>query len=141
MNIKFHYEFNKIIDKKALEGKGPVLFALIEGRFSILKDSEAFFDDRYMNLLELAVELQKWIALGIDKDDFYFVSIDHDQPILTFIRLPNYKWTINSIWKNGDGLETERDDLLSLVLKFINKIEVDLQERYNVSVFDYVDKD
>ena len=58
----------------------------IEGDLQIYVNGALYLAGSYMNVVELAIQLGKWlesIRLGVTRD-FIYESIDHDEPILLF---------------------------------------------------------
>jgi hypothetical protein len=74
--MKFTVYDNKI-DEDIILKCGIHLMALIESDLKIYNNGILFFDEPYINLLELSVQLYKWMK-NIFKKDFVYLSIDHE---------------------------------------------------------------
>jgi len=114
--------------------EGTELLYLIEGSLKVYSDIECFFDDPYMNLLEFAACLYKWLYISGGVNDFAFESVDHDEPILVFKRIDKGKWVVDSIWRRGEALLVTGHELMSAISEFLARFDRDLHDEYGLAI-------
>jgi hypothetical protein len=137
--MRIEYDLSDIdIDSKTLKTGGSLLFPLIEGSFSIYFDTYLFFFEPYFNLLEFSASLYKWLYSDKMKSDYFFRSIDSDQIILTFSRMRDSSWLIDSIWKKGDTIRISKKDLEIASIGFIQSLDMVLEQKYNLKSMQFV---
>lgn len=133
--MKIEYTLRSKEATRGTEGvEGTELLYLIEGNLQIHRGTECFFDDPYMNLLEFAVCLHKWLCISGAINDFIFESIDHDEPILVFRRINKEKWVVDSIWRRGEELLVTGHELISALAEFLARFDRYLHDEYRLSI-------
>jgi hypothetical protein len=71
-------------------------YAAVNGDLTIAVDDIIIFNEPYVLLLELAFSFEKW--LNNTDQDFIYDSIDHDEPIFSFVKTSSGLYSFNSIW-------------------------------------------
>jgi len=71
-------------------------YATVNGDLTISVDDIIIFNEPNILLLELAFSFDKW--LNNTDQDFTYDSIDHDEPILSFVKTSSGLYSFNSIW-------------------------------------------
>ena len=108
----------------------------IEGDLQIYVNGAAFIDEPYMNVVELAVQLGRWldsIRHGVMRD-FVYESIDHDEPILFFI-IEQEGVRISSTWQKFELVEVQPLDVVMVAVKmYLAHLNYKLHE------IDYIEK-
>lgn len=93
-NIEIPSDIN--VNYKAIE-KGDLKAIIdVEGDFKIYINDKLYFHEELFPILELLIELIKWIREG-QKNDFVFTSIEHPSPILQLTKSCS-KWEFKSDW-------------------------------------------
>lgn len=138
MMVKMSYRLNgNIIDRGLIRKRDYMLLVQIEGSLAISSSSHVFFEEPYMNLLELAIGLQAWIHSDRAKEDFWFTSVDHDEPILSFTRVQGDTWKVDSIWKKHEPFEVSEAELIGGIGGFVGTLDKDLRQEYGVRIADF----
>ena len=132
-----HTMYEKEIDKSIISECGTHLVILIEGDLIITFNGVLFFDEPYVNLLELSVQLYKWIK-RIFKNKFVYDSMENEDPIFTFTKMKNGYWEIDSIWKKSASFQIKKKELYKLIKLFIRSFDKELKERYNIETADII---
>lgn len=126
--------FIKYVDKK--------IIADIEGELVIHINEKLFFREQYILLLELGLELTKWIK-NVKSGfiaDFKYETMDYNEgPILEFIKQENDFWMIYSQWQeNAVNDAIIFNDLLLAINVFLNELDGQLYTKYNFRINDYL---
>ena len=132
-----HTMYEKEIDKSIISEYGTHLVILIEGDLIITFNGVLFFDESYVNLLELSVQLYKWIK-RIFKNKFVYDSMENEDPIFTFTKMKNGYWEIDSIWKKSGSFQIKEKELYKFIKYFIRSLDMELRERYNIETADII---
>ncbi|MEH7110108.1 DUF7878 domain-containing protein [Bacillus sp. JJ1764] len=140
MNVRFSFDLDKNVPN------GPAYSAYengyIEGALNIYVNEKLFFDDPYINLAELGIQLGEWlqkIRRGL-REDMNYDTIDHDEAILNFLYVGNDYWRIYSIWQK---FETHKyittTVLVEAVTHYIKELNKELHEiEYVVKLDDFL---
>lgn len=128
--------------KEAMCKPNAPLFCSMESDFFILADQKLFFMDRYINILELLIELREPMQKLKELDEFSYVSADHDEPIFMFKRLDENLWELGSIWSyvTDEKICFESRMLLSAFEELSYNVNEWIQHFYNISVEEIVKK-
>lgn len=127
---------NKKIDNKDLRMKDIALLAYIEGDFSIFYKNKPYFQDSYMCLLELGVQLVRWLNL---KNDFcYHAVTSEDADILCFKRREDTSYTISSSWISTEPLIVSAKELFESVFNYISDLDVMMNREFNIHITDFL---
>jgi hypothetical protein len=111
--------YDKKIDQEIVSECGSHLIVLVEGSLKIIINGIVFFDETYINLLELSVQLYKWLH-KIIKNNFMYNSMDNEEPILSFSRINNKYWKISSIWEKCNSFDMRNNELCNSLMIFNN---------------------
>lgn len=116
--------------------KDVALLAYIEGDFSIFYNEKPYFQDSYMCLLELGVQLVRWLNL---KNDFYYHAItSEDTDILCFKRNGDTSYTISSSWVSTESLIVSGKELFESVSDYISDLDEMINREFNIHIADFV---
>ncbi|MDR1317077.1 MAG: hypothetical protein LBK13_09415 [Spirochaetales bacterium] len=129
--------YDETIDQEIVLECGTHLIALIEGDLKIIINDILFFDEPYMNLLELSVQLYKWLHKVI-KNDFMYNSINNEEPVLNFHQINNKYWGINSIWEKCNSFNIRNSELYKCLRTFIKSLDKDLLIKYGIKTIDII---
>lgn len=125
-----------------MSGHNPRVLAFVEGQLTITSGDEIFFSESGTLLLELGVELVKWLntTRGKSVPDFRFVTMDYDEgPILSFSNCGNGCFSIDSPWKQTDrALVLPGNLLISSIEQFISRLRAALQVEFGIDIRDFV---
>ncbi|GHV58203.1 hypothetical protein AGMMS49579_25260 [Spirochaetia bacterium] len=131
--------YNKEIESQYITECGLMLLSLIEGDLKIYNNETLFFDEPYVNLLELSVQLYRWIHNNI-KNNFVYDCMDNEEPILIFTKTNNKYWLIDSIWKKGDTFSIENRMLYNKIKNYIKTLDKQLKRQYGIKTLDLIKK-
>ena len=141
ITIKFKLNLSKKINPTLIESRDYKILADVEGEFALYVNGELFFYDEFILLIELGIELTKWVQslkLG-SEEDFFYETMDYNEgPILEFRKLSNNNWRVFSVWQKTELAETFS---LSLIQKAVNdflfklRTELELQFKIDISVY------
>lgn len=143
ITFRFYINPNTKMEKQSTSAVNYKRLADIEGLFQIYLNNQLFFDDPYILLLELGLQLFRWRKKASYKEfeDFSFKTMDYDEdPILLLKKgVKENKWKISSIWQLFESdEEIDHELLLNEVDDFLNKLEKELFESFNLNFKEYL---
>ncbi|MFJ5763131.1 hypothetical protein ACIQAA_29250 [Neobacillus sp. NPDC093182] len=129
MDVRFSF----VLDKNVPNGPQYSAYehGFIEGALNIYVDEKLFFDDPYINLAELGIQLGEWlhkIRSGL-RENMDYDTIDHDEAIINFIYEDKDYWRIYSIWQEFETLKyITTTALVEAVTHYIQELNKELHE-------------
>lgn len=80
----------------------PIVTSEIEGTLIIKVNNCIIFNEEDLLLLEFAIYVKKWLDSD-KKSNFIYESMEFEEkPILSFEKIEENLWKINSVWFNQD---------------------------------------
>jgi hypothetical protein len=124
-----------------VESRNLKVLADIEGMLTISTNGEILFREEGVLLLELGVDLTRWVQDRSNGHvhDFEYVSIDYaDGPILRFISDGDRHWHLESPWVESNVKMMFQDAaMLGAIEAFLSQLETVLRNRYSIELKDY----
>ncbi len=108
----------------------------IEGDLKIYLNDSLFFNDPMMTIVELAVELKKWLSKPIGTSFKYETIDDEEENILNISAISDNQFTFNSAWQETEFKDTfNREEVISFVSSYINYVvsSIDKELKANLS--------
>ncbi|WP_024772819.1 DUF7878 domain-containing protein [Aquimarina macrocephali] len=132
--MKIEFEITSIPE----ENKKQYFVAYLEGTLRIFLKGKLFFDSTDLLIAELGVLLRRWVErIRIDQfTDFHYETMDSDEsPILLFKYNGKEGFLIESVWQEFDEEKAmDKDELLEAVEDFLNRLDIELNQKGNVKL-------
>jgi hypothetical protein len=142
IEIIFAFDKNKVVDKELIKSRNLKVIAEIEGELIIWVNNKLFFQEQYILLLELGIQLTKWMKNNKNGkvQDFKYETMDYSYgPILEFIKQKNNYWKIYSVWQKTEINEIIQFNELALTIEnFLNKLKQQLYAEYKINMMDFI---
>lgn len=142
VKIKIEYEIIKTerVSQELISQQNLKLLTQIVAEFRIFLNDLLLFEERYFNILEFAVVLNKWIDKRIG--NFYYKTVDfNDGPILEFIKISDNEWKIQSIWQLYEQrFFIEEQHLFLCLQELLSKLQKDFLELYGINLTEFTHK-
>lgn len=103
----------------------PIVTSEIEGTLIIKVNNYIIFNEEYLLLLEFAIYVKKWLY-GDKKSNFIYESMGFEEkPILSFEKIEENLWKINSVWFNQDqgDIYVSHLELVNACTNFLNEFK------------------
>lgn len=139
-NNKIEISFNIVDTPSSVEGAKVQVD--VGGILEILINTNSFFKEEDLLLLELAISLRKWLE-DVNKNnirDFYYESMDYEeQPILEFVQITNEHWNVGSVWQEFENKDyLDLDELFNAAKTYIEKLADELKSKFNLDVSAFI---
>ena len=109
------------------------LFVKIYGNFKIYDSDRLFFEEPELCIFEFVTDLNYWIK-NTPLKNYYYYSLEHHEPIFSFLDMGEKKWYIDSVWKKMDAIIVDEDELIKSIICFIKNFEIDLSKEYKIEL-------
>ncbi|RKG52357.1 hypothetical protein D7V64_09805 [Acinetobacter cumulans] len=99
----------------------PIVVSEIDGTLRIDVENDIIFDEEDILLLEFAIYIKKWLKSYKDSDFIYESMEFEEKPILSFEKVKDNLWKINSVWFSQDQTDiyVAQLELINACTKFI----------------------
>lgn len=110
----------------------------IEGNFKIVAEGKTYFEDSYMNVVELAQQLGPWheLARHGQLKDFSFSTIDSEDIMLQFTMEENDFVTVHSQFENSELPKVPIEIVKTAVLSYLTRLNEQLHEMNYIQKLD-----
>lgn len=124
--------------KEYIKDKNPILLAYIEGDFSIMLSGKQILQIEYMNILELCVQLNRWI--NNPEHTFIYDSISSEEKdILVFNVVDEKQCIILSSWSSNESYIVPFKNLRRAIRDYLDKVNTILDVSYKIQIEDFVE--
>lgn len=110
----------------------------IEGNFKIVAEGKTYFEDPYMNVVELAQQLGAWheLARHDQLKGFSFSTIDSEDIMLQFTMEENNFVTVHSQFENSELPKVPIEIVKTAVLSYLERLNEQLDEMNYIQKLD-----
>jgi hypothetical protein len=135
IRIDFLLLDNLEIDNKLIKQKDYRLEYFIEGNLWIYIDNRKWFFEEYFNLIEFGVSLKSWLNV---KNNYTFISIDHDEPIFYFNKDEDNYWIMFSPWQQFQlDHSIQADRLIHAIKNYLEELDKALLNKFQLKLSDF----
>lgn len=108
--------------------------AYLEGRLQIAIGKVVFFDEPEIPLIEFAISAHEWLrnARKGQVEDFVYLSMDHEEPIITFRPVGDGLFSPHSIWQSAVAAPVNTNDLGEAFETYIAALQEALKTQGNI---------
>lgn len=134
----FHFQLvSEELDQSLISERNYKLLTDLEGQLNIYLEGDKFFSEDGILLLELGIELTKWVNRtnrGSFSDFIYDTMSFSEGPILEIFQLED-AWFIRSIWQNFTyNKKISFDSLIFSINSFLINLREELIGKYKVDI-------
>jgi len=107
----------------------------IYGRLKVFIDGELFFDDSGTTIVELAVELKKWLCIP-EETSFQFLTIDdEEEDSFNIVFTDTKKYRFESAWQKFESHTTfSREEVDLFALSYIRSVILLVNQELTVNL-------
>lgn len=117
------------------------VLADVEGLLVISVNGQIVFSEGGVLLLELGLDLSKWVEDTTPQcfRDFEYVSIDYDEgPLLRFTHSGAQRWRLESPWMRvEEDVLVDQAVLVASVERFVSRLEGQLRRSFGIELSSY----
>ncbi|UMY66524.1 MULTISPECIES: hypothetical protein [unclassified Flavobacterium] len=128
--MQITFDITRVPD--ASQQRYPV--AYLEGRLQIAIGPVIFFDEPEIPLIEFAISAYEWLrnTRNGQVEDFVYLSVDHEEPIITFRRVADGLFSPHSIWQLEAAEPINANDLGVAFETYIAALQDALKTQRNI---------
>lgn len=104
--------------------------------FELIVDKQVVYAEPDVPVLELAVELGKWLKRGMsERHGFTYNSMEAERPLLSFSPVEPEQWKIEATLQQGPAPSTvSSSDLSNAIEDFVSGVSDDAESKFGISV-------
>jgi len=111
----------------------------IEADLNVYLNGSLYFSEPMMTIVELAVELKKWLSKPIGTT-FKYETIDDDETeIFNIIAVSSDTYKFQSVWQKAECVSTfTRAEVIEFINNYIHQVKVDVQTNFGVNLHEKI---